>query len=180
AAKQIPASNLEEHLLQLRAKHYRLVALLQKYGISTDDELDQHSSKSGQHIAAESYLPATIALRNLWSDLEQENLCRLQQQAIGQFKRSLILDHRSPVVCSRISPTSKRRQAWRRESAMLEQCAAMVSRRTFSYFDFWPLPPAESTDEESDEQQEAVGKMVKLPQLPDLKKELKKPPKDSA
>ncbi|KAA3672022.1 uncharacterized protein DEA37_0010197, partial [Paragonimus westermani] len=158
AANHVPASNQEEHLLQLRAKHCRLVALLHKYGIYTDDEQDQHSSKSSQHIGAESYLPAASALRNLWSHLEQGNLCRMQQQAIGQFNRSLILDHRSPASCTRISPTSKRQQTWRRESIMLEKCGAMVSRRTFSYFDFWPLPPTESTDEESDQQQEAISK----------------------
>ncbi|KAF5402651.1 hypothetical protein PHET_03948 [Paragonimus heterotremus] len=177
---QLPASNPEGQLLQLRAKHCRLVTLLQKYGISTDDEQDQHSSKSSQQMGNESHLPATIALRNLWSDLEQENLYKMQRQAISEFERSINRGHRSLAACSRMSPTSKRRQAWRRESIMLEQYGAMVSRRTFSYFDFWPLPPTESTDEESDERQEEIRKLVKLPQLPDRKKESEKPLKQSA
>ncbi|KAF7258285.1 hypothetical protein EG68_04241, partial [Paragonimus skrjabini miyazakii] len=174
-ANQLSASNPEGQLLQLRAKHYRLVTLLQKYGISTDDEQDQHSSKSSQHMGSESHLPATIALRNLWSDLEQGNLYKMQRQAISQFERSINRGNRSPATCSRMSPTSKRRQAWRRESVMLEQYGAMVSRQTFSYFDFWPLPPTESTDEESDERQEEIGKVIKLPQLHDRKKESEKP-----
>ncbi|KAF6771567.1 hypothetical protein AHF37_09207, partial [Paragonimus kellicotti] len=179
-ANQLPASNPDGQLLQLRAKHCRLVTLLQKYGISTEDEQDQHSSKSSQHTGSESHLPATIALRNLWSDLEQGNLYKMQRQAIGQFERSINRGHRSPAACSRVSPTAKRRQAWRRESVMLEQCGAMVSRPTFSYFDFWPLPPTESTDEESDERQEEIRKVIKLPQLPVLKKESEKPLKQSA
>ncbi|KER31388.1 LOW QUALITY PROTEIN: hypothetical protein T265_12971 [Opisthorchis viverrini] len=166
ATSNINDSSLEFQLPVLRSRHYRLVTLLHKYGITSEDE-EKISSNTCQSLLDSKSVSATIALRNLWTDLAGDKLCRMQRAAIGQFERLIQQGCRSPLARSFMSPTSKQHRQWRREAAILQHFGKVISGKHFSYFDFWPAPAVESSDEgesdASDKSSDGQRKHEKLP-----------------
>ncbi|KAG5455258.1 hypothetical protein CSKR_106436 [Clonorchis sinensis] len=166
ATSNINDSSLEFQLPVLRSRHYRLVTLLHKYGITAEDE-EKISSNTCQSLLDSKSVSATIALRNLWADLAGDKLCRMQRAALGQFERLIQQGCRSALARSILSPNSKQHRQWRREAAILQHFGKVISGKHFSYFDFWPAPVVESSDEgESDASDNSSDGQRKLKKLP--------------
>lgn len=142
----------ESQLPQLREKHHRLVGLLQKYGVSSGED-DDKSSKTIQQLCAEDTLPTTVALRTLWSELEEEKLYKLQQQTISEFERLISGTYRTAVGRRVMSPKFRRRYQWRRDAYIYREFTKPLTTKAFSYFEFRPTFPNESSEEDEDGQE---------------------------
>ncbi|CAL8104231.1 unnamed protein product [Calicophoron daubneyi] len=150
-----PEPPLDTLLPQLRAKHFRLVSLLQRYGICAEDNADRNASDR-QYTAGEGSVPATVALRNLWADLQEDKLRKLQRQAISQFERFLLQGHRSPFAKIALSPATRRRRQWRQEAEMLGNFGGLINPTGFSYFDYWRAKTPEASDEDEQNKKKIV------------------------
>lgn len=149
--------SIEELLIELRAKHQRLVSLLQKYGITTEEE-NEHTG-SGYSLVRErsvagnldAPVPATVALRTLWSDLQEEKLIKLKNQALNQFERAMRQENQASSSRALISsPGTRLRKQWKQDAAYLNNYGRAITRSGFSYFDFWKVKEVPSDDEDEE------------------------------
>ncbi|THD28698.1 hypothetical protein D915_000434 [Fasciola hepatica] len=155
ASKDVPVDTI---LFDLRAKHQRLINLLQKYGITTDEENEptvtayQLGRERTLMSSTDAPVPATVALRTLWSDLQEDKLTRLQRQAINHFERVIHRESRSPFTRPTASPRARRRKQWKQDATFLSYYGHAITRFGFSYFDFWKVKEIDSEDEEEKQQ----------------------------